>query len=297
MKATEAALPSFKEVFSLYKKFPYCCCHCLPTQHSQPKQYPWLVHHQHSEALFLPMPSTHPSLSQIRSWESAPGVQKMMQLLHPWPQATIFLQVLLNVWRWWDFWSQTTFKMEGEMLWSRLLKKKKRLLRSLVFSYINPPPVSSPSFTKHLCTDSGLLADGALTMQSLHDALPPILLPVGLWPPPLGLLVLATASWSPLLFILAAACFPVICPFSFVSHHFAQASCIPLRLVTLPQTPPVKKALLSCDQPVLQTQSQAVSLTTFCCRCSSSCVSSPPEVRIMLFFFLLLLTLSGSVLL
>lgn len=40
---------------------------------------------------------THPSLSHIRSWKSALRVQKMMLLLHPWPQATIFLQVLLNV--------------------------------------------------------------------------------------------------------------------------------------------------------------------------------------------------------
>lgn len=135
MKFTRAALPSFQVVFSLYKNCPYCCCPCPPTQHCPLRQCLWL-----NSILFsiitvklcsLLIPSTHPSVSHIRSWESASGVQKMIQFWHQWPQATVFLPVSLNVWCWSEFWLQITFKREDEMLWSRLL-------RSPVFSYIKP---------------------------------------------------------------------------------------------------------------------------------------------------------------
>ena len=113
--------------------------------------------------------------------------------------------------------------------------------------------------------------------------------PLGPRPPPLGSLVLAAASWSPLHFIFTAACFSVLCPFSLLSHRSPWASWISLRLVTHPKISSRNRAPFpACDQPVLQTQSQAVTLTSFCCCYCLGRISSPPEVPILLscaFFF------------
>ena len=97
---------------------------------------------------------------------------------------------------------------------------RSRLLRSLIFSCFLLLQSSSCWFPHlpNIYVLTWVSWPVGHWWYSLHDRLPPIAL--GLWPPPLGFLVLATASWSSLLFILAADCFSVLCPFSFLSHHF-----------------------------------------------------------------------------
>lgn len=144
------------------------------------------------------------------------------------------------------------------MLWSRLLEAQYSF-RLTLLSFI-------PSLPKHLCTDSGLTAGGVLTMHRLHNGLPHFPVPLGLRPPPPGLLIFATASRSSLLFFLAALCFPRLCPFSPPSHHFAQASWISPRLVALLQTSSINRG-----PPFLWSVSPASmipgcnSTPTFCC--------------------------------
>lgn len=207
----EAALLFFNIVFLLHKHFLYCCCHCPPIQHSQPKQYFCLAHHQHSEALFSShslYPLTHLSLTsdlenlhyEFRKW--------LCFCTHD-PRLPFFSKF---------YWMFNVDQNSGhKQPWNVTIKITEKpyllLLPSLAILLL-----LIPSLTKHLCTDLGLMTSGALMIQSLHDRLPPIAL--DLWPPPLGFLVLATASWSSLLFILAADCFSVLCPFSFLSHHF-----------------------------------------------------------------------------
>ena len=207
----EAALLFFNIVFLLHKHFLYCCCHCPPIQHSQPKQYFCLAHHQHSAALF----SSH-SLYPLTHLSLTSDLENLHYEFRKWrcfcthdPRLPFFSKF---------YWMFNVDQNSGhKQPWNVTIKITEKpyllLLPSLAILLL-----LIPSLTKHLCTDLGLMASGALMRQSLHDRLPPIAL--GLWPPPLGFLVLATASWSSLLFILAADCFSVLCPFSFLSHHF-----------------------------------------------------------------------------
>ena len=207
----EAALLFFNIVFLLHKHFLYCCCHCPPIQQSQPKQYFCLAHHQHSAALF----SSH-SLYPLTHLSLTSDLENLHYEFRKWrcfcthdPRLPFFSKF---------YWMFNVDQNSGhKQPWNVTIKITEKpyllLLPSLAILLL-----LIPSLTKHLCTDLGLMASGALMIQSLHDRLPPNAL--GLWPPPLGFLVLATASWSSLLFILAADCFSVLCPFSFLSHHF-----------------------------------------------------------------------------
>lgn len=207
----EAALLFFNIVFLLYKHFLYCCCHCPPIQHSQPKQHFCLVHHQHSEALFSshsPYPLTHLSLTS--------DLENVHYEFRKWccfcthdPRLPFFSKF--------DWMSNVDQNSGHKQPWNVTIKITEKphllLLPSLATLLL-----LIPSLTKHLGAGLGLTANGAVMMQSLHDRLPPT--PLGLRPPPLGSFVLAAASWSPLRFIFTAACFSVLCPFSLLSHHF-----------------------------------------------------------------------------
>ena len=211
MKAMEAALLFFNIVFLLYKHFLYCCCHCPPIQQSQPKQYFCLVHHQHSEALF----SSH-SLYSLTHLSLTSDLENLHYEFRKWccfcthnPRLPFFSK---------SYWMFNVDQNSGHKQPWNVTIKITDTPHLLSLPSLTTLLLLSPSLTKHLCTDLGLMVNGALMIQSLHDRLPSTAL--GLWLPPLGFLVLATASWSPLFFIFAADCFSVLCPFSFLSHHF-----------------------------------------------------------------------------
>lgn len=127
-----------------------------------PRTVSQLFHHKHSEALFPPVTSNHPPLSHIlriytRSSEnddaSAPVTPSYNSHTAPPPSFTecwMLIRILI-----------TTFAIRGL---NAMLKITRAMYSLLPFI---------PTLTKHSCADSGLMADGTLTMHSLHDGLSP----------------------------------------------------------------------------------------------------------------------------
>ena len=194
-----------------------------------------------SQALWSSVPShhlyTHPALSHIlevdnRSPENDDASAPMTPG-YKFPPSFIECLMLIRM-------LVTTFKTEDSMLLSRLLEA----LYSLTWT----PLSFNPSLTKPLCAHWGLMASRALMTCSSRTG-------SHLFPchwvctPELALLLLTTDSRS----TFHPGCSLLSTTLSLLfSHHFTQASWTPLRLITLPQTSPLKNSLSSCDHSVLQ---------------------------------------------